>query len=298
MVYSFHLQQLITQVVDAPALPPLADPELFQEVFLPDPSSKKSKFLSQYGDELLKAMTRDILTELMGRQNYQVVSNIIPLAISNAFYEQIVFYYRLDPHDQGNKEYILSKGRTHARGDLFEAYVAAIEKDVSRTGDGYKEVKNWLSKVLTLRLPRITAQKGMVVHSIGTEQKSFTIWPLSSDLKTTTLSKASGRSLSPSEMTAIWRQDNGGTFGQQPIHSSRIITSDLDGTSDDLNEFRQFIFDTMRQVVMQTYESRWELRSFWQSLSDRFSQIQTALEGKSESMLLFYYRVKLPRCLF
>lgn len=209
-----------------------------------------------------------------------------------------MLYYRLqkvDPLDQGNKEYILSKGRTHARGDLFEAYVAAIEKDVSRTGDGYKEVKNWLSKVLTLRLPRITAQKGMVFHSIGTEQKSFTIWPLSSDLKTTTLSKASGGSLSPSEITAIWRQDNGATFGQQPIHSSRIMT---DGTSDDLNEFRQFIFDTMRQVVMQTYESRWKLRFFWQSLSDRFSELQTALEGEPESMLLFYYRVKLPLCLF
>jgi len=296
MVCPFH-QPLTSQGVDAPDLPPLSDPEFFQEVFLHDSSSKKSKFLPQYGDALLKAMTLDILTtELLGVENYQAATNIFPLAISNAFYEQIVLYYRLEkanPLDRGDKGQV----RTHARGDLLEAYLAAIQKDVSRNGDGYREVQNWLSKVLALRLPRITAQKGMVVHSIGTEQKSFTtIWPPSSDLKTTTLSRASGGSLSPSEMAAIWRQDNGGTLGQQSIHSSRIIKSDSDGTSDDLNGFRQFLFDTMRQVVMQTYESgRWEILSFWKTLSDRFSQLQTALEGKSESMLLFYYRVKLPR---
>ena len=52
--------------------------------------------MSHYGDVLLKAMTYDILSELLGKDNFNSISNIFLLVISNAFYEQIVLHYDLE----------------------------------------------------------------------------------------------------------------------------------------------------------------------------------------------------------
>jgi hypothetical protein len=130
--------------------------------------------MPQYGDALLKAMTLDVLEELFGK-NPDVSRNIFPLAISNAFYEQIVLHYQLDLEDESAANN--SKGTTHRRGDLLEAYMAAIEKDISRDGEGYREVREWLFRVLALRLRRLGIQNEMALYSRGTEQQSLTILP-------------------------------------------------------------------------------------------------------------------------
>ena len=113
----------------APELPPLADPEDFQRVFLHEFQLTKSKFMPQYGDAILKAMTLDVLAELFGQENSQIISNIVPFAISNAFYEQIVLHYKLDIFYSSDGIDGNSWNTTHRRGDLLEGYMAAIEKD-------------------------------------------------------------------------------------------------------------------------------------------------------------------------
>ena len=124
-------------------------------------------------------MTYDVLSEILGKDNFKAISNIIPLAISNAFYEQIVLHYgleKLTPWD-GSSTGKSSWGITHRRGDLLEAYMAAIEKDISRDGQGYREVRDWLFRVLALRLRRLAVEDGTALCSSGTEQQSLTILP-------------------------------------------------------------------------------------------------------------------------
>jgi hypothetical protein len=45
-----------------------------------------------------------------------------------------------------------SRSSAVKRGDVLEAYFAAIEKDISRFGQGSREIYDWLFKVLALRL--------------------------------------------------------------------------------------------------------------------------------------------------
>ena len=165
--------------VEAPELPPLGDPDLFNAVFFQSFSSSESKFMPHYGDALLKAITFDVLSELLGKDNFKTITNITPLAISNAFYEEVVLHYGLEKLTvcNGSSFDKPSRGTTHRREDLLEAYMAAIEKDISREGQGYSEVRDWLFKVLALRLRRLGAQDGTSVCSNGTERQSFTLLP-------------------------------------------------------------------------------------------------------------------------
>jgi hypothetical protein len=163
------------------------DPESFDAVFFQNFSSSESKFMPYYKNTLLKVMTYDILSELLGKDNFKTTSNIIPLAISNAFYEQIVLHYgleKLTPWDDSSTEKS-SKGITHQRGDLLKAYMTAIEKDISRDGRGYREIRDWLFRILDLRLRRLAVQDGTALCSSGTEQQSLTILPsISADIIT------------------------------------------------------------------------------------------------------------------
>ena len=176
-------------------------------------------------------------------------------------------------------------------------------------GEGYREVQYWLFKVLALRLRRLEVQKGTDLYSSGTEQKSFTILPpilAGTSLETSSscaripgfetamLSIGSYEPVSGPQMTSIWHQNNTGPTASQPtLASSRLMV--LDSTSNgsnDLNQFRQLLFENMGQAVMQTYQSGfWDIYSFWYTVSDRLSQLQVSLQGQSESILLFYYRV-------
>jgi len=106
-----------------------------------------------YGDSLLRELTIDILTELAGKHNMTMVVHTLPFAISNAFYENLLSHFDLEDLciplrslAKGSKSYAVK------RGDVLEAYVAAIEKDISRFGQGSREIYDWLFKVLALRL--------------------------------------------------------------------------------------------------------------------------------------------------
>jgi len=119
-----------------------------------------------YGDSLLRELTIDVLTELAGKDNMTTVVRTLPFAISNAFYEKLLLHYDLEDlcihlHllPQSHKE---SKSYTIKRGDVLEAYFAAIEKDISRFGQGSGEIYDWLFKVMALRLKSgLPANAGM-----------------------------------------------------------------------------------------------------------------------------------------
>jgi hypothetical protein len=139
-----------------PELPPLSDPELFDNVFFQCYSLGQPKFLRQYGDSLLRALTYDVLAELLGSQNVPAITSAIQFAVSNAFYERLILHYDLGnlcaQHEMNLTSY---KALTIKRGDVLESYIAAIEMDISRSREGYKEIRDWLFRVMALRLRTI-----------------------------------------------------------------------------------------------------------------------------------------------
>ena len=270
----------------------------------------KSKIVSQYGDAILKALTLDVLAELLGAENSQIINNIMPLAISNAFYEQIVLHYKLDIvySSMSDGADTNTGNRTHARGDLLEAYMAAIEKDISREGQGYREVRQWLFNIIALRLKRFQVQNDVGsrgIYSIGTEQQSLTILPtmfadstremfeIESNHATTILRLETNPSIRPaSQAMDLWRHPSiQSTTKLDPFTILGSTSPSWQGTSD-LNHFRRFLFETMKQTVIQTGKNGVpNNNAFWTELSVRLSQLQESLEDDFESILLFYYRV-------
>jgi hypothetical protein len=267
--------------------------------------------MPQYGDLLLKALTHDVLSELLGADSAEiqkVITNIFPLAISNAFYEQIVLHYKLDilycsdDTSTGNGIGGGASG-THRRGDLLEAYMSAIEKDMSRQREGYREIRDWLFDVLALRLRIFEVHNDSEIYTRGTVKRSITIFPavnIDSSRDVFVRETNSGKTLkfetirSASQARTYWRQ-------QQPSlvqSTTRQIPwtilpsqSAWSGTSN-LNPFRSFVFKTMKQTITQTIKpGATNLRPFWTELSIRLSRLQKLLEDDSESLLLFYYRV-------
>jgi hypothetical protein len=303
--------------VEAPELPPLADPDLFDAVFFQSFSSSESKFMPHYGDALLKAITFDVLSELLGKDNFKTISNITPLAISNAFYEEIVLHYGLEKLTvcNGSSSEKPSRGTTHRRGDLLEAYMAAIEKDISRAGQGYREVRDWLFKVLALRLRRLEVQDGTSVCSNGTERQSFTLLPSpspgtsiadpgvgvaefnSSILKSVpSLSTRNGNKairLSSQEVGTWWHQNRqtaaGMTMEGNPLKEDHLVLNRP------LDHFRRYVFELMKEILRLSHTTgSWNVKSFWSTVSLHLSQMQSMLQDESEKILLFYYRVFHP----
>ena len=111
--------------------------------------------MRNYGDSILRTVTYDVLVELFGNENDDIMMKAIPWAVSNAFYEQIVLHYGLEilrPQLQLND----SKGLTVKRGDVLEAYMAGIVMDVSReVGEGYREIRAWFYNLIRLRLRNV-----------------------------------------------------------------------------------------------------------------------------------------------
>ena len=322
----YPISHVLTRVVDleAPELPPLADPELFDSVFFQNFSSSKSKFMPQYGDALLKAVTFDVLSELLGKDNLKVITNITPFAISNAFYEQIFLHYGLDKLtsciEPVSSEVKSSKGTTHRRGDVLEAYMAAIEKDVSRNGQGCREVRNWLLKVMALRLRRaVPTDDTNALYSTGTDHQSFTIMPRLSPQRTSVVHACvetaepiisdlvsihalnSNAQKSQSKEINIWSQpgqpetsqlvaeSNGSVMIQWPLRA------DSASVNVQLHHFRQLIFGYMRQIFYQIYETNsspiTNVKSFWVTLRCYLDDLQGLIYEEIELILLFYYRV-------
>jgi hypothetical protein len=300
-----------------PELPPLADPELFEAVFLQNFSTSESKYLPHYGDSLLKAMTFDVLSELLGKENFKIISNITPFAISNAFYEQIVLHYgleRLTPYDRSYAK--PSRGTTHARGDLLEAYMAAIEKDISREGQGYREVRDWLFRVLALRLRRLepAVQEGGSLYSNGTEKQSFTLLPPPatagpsiehfgaeanpSGPQFVSLGNSTGRKAltSSTEAMDIWRHPDRQLLSESKGEGNRFMimeSSERSVMNRQLDNFRRSVFDLMKRILQNSFTagSTWNVNMFWNTLSGHFSELQSMLQDDCEKILQFYYRV-------
>jgi hypothetical protein len=81
----------------------------------------------------------------------------MPWAVSNAFYEQILLHYGLE-NFRPQLSQRDSRTLTVKRGDVLEAYVAGIAMDVSRSsGEGYQELREWFSRVLRLRLRKVSS---------------------------------------------------------------------------------------------------------------------------------------------
>lgn len=110
------------------------------------------KVMRHYGDSLLRTITFDVLSELFGRENDSAVLNTMSWAVSNAFYEQLVLHYGLEKLCSQ-----IPVASTRIRGDILEVYMAAIDMDVSRgKGGGYREIHDWLLKVMAIRLDRVS----------------------------------------------------------------------------------------------------------------------------------------------
>ena len=120
-----------------PELPPLSDPEQFDNVFLQSYSSGQPKFMRHYGDSVLRAMTFDIHTELIGKDNVITIVNTRSFTVSNAFYERLLLHYNLEKLCIHLQNFLGdSKSLTRKRGDVLEAYIVAIEMDISRGEEG------------------------------------------------------------------------------------------------------------------------------------------------------------------
>ena len=276
--------------------------------------------MSRYGDALLKAMTFDVLSELFGKDNFKVITNITPYAISNAFYEQIFLHYDLHKLTPSigpiSYEAKSSKGTTHRRGDILEAYMAAIEKDISRNGQGYQEVRDWLLKVLALRLRKVVVrEESGEFHSTGTAHQSFTVIPpkrppslyprvqiiepttsvftsappLPADTKTIESPFQATGILCGGKTSQVIAQPNMSLTGHGPLRDESSITNIQ------LHKFRHFIFESMKQILQESHKrsrsSTENVKSFWSALRCRFDGIQSMVDGEQELILLFYYRV-------
>ena len=117
--------------------------------------------MRHYGDSLLRTVTFGVLLELFGDENDSIVTKIIPWAVSNAFYEQIILHYGLEnlrPH----LPIADSKSLTQKRGDILEAYMAGILMDVSRGVDGYEEIRDWFYNIMRLRLKKLGSSPSQV----------------------------------------------------------------------------------------------------------------------------------------
>ena len=268
-------------------------------------------------------MTFDVLTELLGKQNFHVVRNITPFAISNAFYEQIYLHYgleKLNPSFTNDDSDKISWGQTHRRGDILEAYMGAIEKDISRNRQGYQEVREWLLKVMALRLQLVALNdNSSAFYSAGTAHQSFTVIPPLSPQRTIRDSLYDG--VMTVEPTAIFLSSPAANAQPIPTSTPLEIWSkasqrarsqfSADGNSSTiipwspgvnrsssmtrLHQFRQFVFEKMVQIFCQCHgassSSTSKIKLFWRILKGDLDHVRGILGDESQMILLHYYRV-------
>ena len=99
---------------------------------------------------------------------------------------------------------------------------------------------------------------------------------------------------SVAQATDLWRHPNVQSTTRLDPFAILGSTSSRQETND-VDHFRRFLFETMKQTVIQTSKKGVpNLHAFWTELSVRLSQLQELLEDDFESILLFYYRVFYP----
>jgi hypothetical protein len=130
-----------------------------------------------YGDSFLRTITFEVLSELFGNENDSAVMKVIPWAVSNVFYEQILLHYGLG-YLRVQLPLVESKGLTVKRGDTLEAYMAGIAMDVSRVGEGYGEIRDWMYKIMRLRLRNLGSGRSQV-SPLTPENSSIAVDPYS-----------------------------------------------------------------------------------------------------------------------
>jgi hypothetical protein len=186
--------------------------------------------------------------------------------------------------------------------------MAAIEKDISREGQGYREVRQWLFNIIALRLKRVQFKDDVGlrgIYSTGTEHQSLTILPTMVTDPTRVVFKTDDATIlrfetnpavrSAAQATDLWQHPNTQSTTKLDPFTILCSTSSSRHGTNDLNYFRRFLFETMTQTVIQTCENGVpNVNAFWTELSARLSHLQESLEDDFESILLFYYRVSRP----
>jgi hypothetical protein len=233
--------------------------------------------MRRYGDCLLRAMTFRVLADLFGSEEISTITNIISFAVSNAFYEKLLLHYELDKLCLSHEGVCKSpKSVAAKRGDILESYMAAIEMDVSRSGEGHGEVREWLSKVLTLRLKRV----------LQTRSYSFTDTKVSASLIWPDCSGASRTRISPSLMDDTTESDN-----RQPPPPT---TSHTAVRKIQLHRFRTHLFEKMRELLCQSSQSSHtsrnvRVKAFWVAMKSHLDDLQSAsLQPEDTKILLCY----------
>src|SRR5208282_1318628 len=113
-----------------------------------------------------------------GNENDSTVMKIIPWAVSNAFYEQIILLYGLG-NLRSQLPLVDSRSLTQKRGDILEAYMAGISMDVSRdVGEGYGEIRDWFYKIMRLRLSKL-GPRSLQVSALRQENSGIAVDPYS-----------------------------------------------------------------------------------------------------------------------
>ena len=148
--------------------------------------------------------------------------------------------------------------------------------DISRCcGDGYREIRRWLLRVMTLRLKSVFPNDSSCVSPGKTGGR---IWREASIYQ----------SLSDS-MTGL---------PDFEISSSSLLsaTTTYLATEDPLHAFRQVVFERMNGgfcQVFDTYEN--DLGGFWMEMKNYFDELCSVFREKNEdeTVLSHYYRVRL-----
>ena len=258
-----------------PTLPPLPDPELFENVFIKGFSSGQPKFMRKYGDSLLRTMTYAVLAELFGSNNITVIDSIIDFAVSNVFYEWLIEHYDLASLCRLHERSLTSpKSISMKRGDVLESYIAAVEMDVTRCcEEGYREVREWLLSVMALRL------------------------------RTVSLNRSSGCEY-PREDAGLSRDQSDVTTNLGTSASTISTMTRYNAAEGSLDAFRQVIFERMKEVFCQVSSNieapkQADLKDFWVTMKYFLDDLCCGIQpGEEIKTLVYYYQVIFPVSIF
>ena len=222
-------------------------------------------------------MTYRSLIELLGDQEIPSILGLVPFAVSNVFYEQLYLHYDLESvsrkHEQSfsGREAAISR----KRGDILEAYMAAIQMDTSRGGKGDDEIHRWLRQVLAIRL-RLADTSNSPSDDAERETRPVPFSPR----------RLSWRSLSPpsaeTSSALVLANSPAGTPGH---------------TDDDsmLPGFRRSMFTEMKKLLTRIYSSvkatlNAQAQAFWIAMKCYMD----GLTGETDEIrvLIHYYRVR------
>jgi hypothetical protein len=199
--------------------------------------------------------------------------------------------------------------------------MAAIEKDISRNRQGYQEVRDWLLKVMALRLQLVALNDNSnAFYSVGTAHQSFTVIPPLSLQRTIGGSSydgviigdptaiflsspaANARPIPTSAPVEIWwkaNQQARSQFSGDGNSSTMIPWSpgfNPSSTMAQLHQFRQFVFEKMVHIFRQCHAARSsstsKIKVFWRTFKGELDNVREILGEESQMILLHYYRVR------